>query len=127
MRGKRGWLRGEIPRGARRHTAAMVVSLLVALLVGHAAQQAYAPQPTSVAAPVAGLDADTLGALHDLIPALLPRDDFIPPFANDDEALLAVLPAGSVFMLRSAPDVPHATDLDDSELARIDGLIGGGA
>jgi len=121
--GQLAWLREVWRRPAARLPIAAAASLLIALSVYRIADRAQAP-PIVAAPHVAGLDADALGALHDMMQAVTPSDDFIPPLADDDDAVLAAVPLNDLVAGHSAPPVPGLTDLNDSELDGVDDLVG---
>src|ERR1700687_3012680 len=85
------WVREALRLSPWRFPVALAASLLVVLFVYRFAERVQAPTPEP-GPHVAALDPDALGALSELMQAVIPRDDFIPALADDDEALLAALP-----------------------------------
>jgi len=112
------WLREALRLSPWRYPAAVVASVLVAVFVYQVAL------PPVAIPPRAALDTEAMAALHDVMQAVVPADEYLPPVSPDDETLLAALPLEG-FIGDTAPDVSPADELSDSELDGIEGLIGG--
>ena len=108
-----------------RWPLAVAASLLVALFVYRYAERAPAPMPTALAPQIAALDAASLAALHELVRAVVPQDDYLRPAGSEDEAWLAALPLADWINAGTEPPVPQATDLSENELDIIHDLLGG--
>jgi hypothetical protein len=71
------------------------------------------------------LDAESAFAVNDVLQALVPADEYLPPVSADDERQLAALPLEDFVDLQDGSDMSPATDLDDAELDELGDLVGG--
>ena len=110
---------------AWRYPVAVAASALVAVLVLRSVHAPQPMQPDVLQAQIAALDPDSVEALHDLTKTLVSPEESLTQLAGADPTQLAELPLDELVGVTVPPDVPTAGDLSDSELDRVDTLLGG--
>jgi anti-sigma factor RsiW len=108
-----------------RYPITAAASVLIAVAVYHFAASPPVQAPGTAEEKLAALDTDSLRSLHELMQTLAPADEQIADASADDEALLAALPLGDFAGSADVAETPEASDLSDSELEKLDTLVGG--
>lgn len=106
-----------------RYPVAAAASALIAVAVYHLAASSPVPPPGAAEEKLAALDTDSLLSLHELMQTLAPADEQIAAGADDD-LLLAALSLSDFAGSADVAVVPQANDLSDSELEKLDTLVG---
>ncbi len=117
-----------------RYAVALAVSLTVTWFAYRLAQNLSRTPPHRSEDEIAALDAESAFAVNDVLQALVPAHEYLPPVSADDERQLAALslaalslaamPLDDLADLKDESAVPRAADLDDAELDDLDGLVG---
>ncbi len=109
-----------------RSLGAVATALTVSLFVYRLAVDVREPHSGRLADEIAGLDAESVIALHDLARAVLPaEEDFVPAVSSGDDRMLAHLPLADFIGPRPVPEALAVRDLNDSEVDVTADLIGG--
>jgi hypothetical protein len=122
------WWQAGWPDGWRlevwRYPVAAATSVLIALAVYYFAVSPPVLLPGTAGEKLAALDTDSLRLLHELMQTLAPADGQIAEPGADDDALLAALPLGDFAGNTDIAVAPQANDLSDSELEKLNMLVG---
>lgn len=97
---------------------------VVAVLFVHRSAEHAAQPPRHSVPQVATLDPATVRALRDLMPALVPADDYVLHVPVDDETMRLAVPLGYLVGVSAPPELPRAANLSAAELERLGDLIG---
>lgn len=116
------WVRQRWHAARWRYPLALAASAAMALLVYRLSVRLEVPT-AEPDAQVASLDNELVLALHDVMQAVGPPDEYLPPTA-DTESDLTALAMGDLIGVRPAPEVPSLNDLDEADLDGVGGLIG---
>lgn len=123
------WWQAWWPDGWRlevwRYPVTAAASVLIALAVYHFAASPPVQPPGTAEGKLAALDTDLLRSLREIMRTLAPADGQIADADADDDALLAALPLGDFAGGADVAETPEASDLSDSELEKLDTLVGG--
>jgi anti-sigma factor RsiW len=107
-----------------RYPLAAAASALIAVAVYHFAALPPVGPPGAPEEALAALDTDSLLSLHELMQTLVPADGQIAEAGVDDDVLLAALPLSDLPGSADVAETPQANDLSDSELEKLDTLVG---
>jgi hypothetical protein len=107
-----------------RYPVAAATSVLIAVAVYYFAASPPVLPPGTAEEKLAALDTDSLRSLHELMQTLAPADGQIAEAGADDDALLAALPLGDFTGSADVTQTPEASDLSDSELEKLDTMVG---
>ncbi len=122
------WSLGRLPEGLRlapwRYPLAATVALLLALAVYRIAEPPPESIGASMAAQLAALDTDVLLSLGDLAQAVAATDDALNYNPVDHEVAVAAVAAADLVGPQPLAHVPDETELSETELDRVDELIG---
>jgi hypothetical protein len=119
-----GWLHAALQLRRWRYAFALAVSIAVAWSVYRWAEDLSRTPPGRSEDEIAGLDAESAFAVNDVLQALVPADEYLPPVSADDERQLAALPLEDFVDLQDGSDMAQATDLDDADLDDLGDLVG---
>ncbi len=120
------WIRQAVQVSPWRYPIAATVAVLVALSVFRIAARPSASGDNSISTQLAQLDADMLAAVADLAQAVTPDDNPFNYSPHDDEVAIAALAADDLIGTHTLAHVPDETEMSDTELERMDDLLGGG-
>lgn len=118
------WLRDALRPQLWRYPAALAASVLIALFVYRVAERVPTPPSSPPELQVATLDTGSLVALHDLMRALAPAEDYVPAYRSDEEIELASLEMSDLVGVSPSVQAPHAGELSDSDLEGIGNFLG---
>ncbi len=118
------WRLGDWRASVWRYPIAVAAGLLFALGIYHLAADHQPQAPDETERQLAGLDTDSLSALREIMQGLGPADEQDGAAEPDDTAVLAAAPLSDFGATLDWPPVLQTTDLSDTELDRLDTLVG---
>jgi anti-sigma factor RsiW len=104
---------------------AAAASALIAVAVYHFAASPPVTPPGVPEEELAALDTNSLLSLRELMQTLVPADEQISEAGAEDDVLLAALPLSDFAGSADVAETPQVNDLSDSELEKLDTLVGG--
>ena len=107
-----------------RYPLGAAASVLIAVAVYHLAASPPVTPPGAPEEELAALDTDSLLSLRELIQTLVPAEEQIAETGAEDDVLLAALPLGDFAGSAAVAATPQVNDLSDSELEKLDTLVG---